>query len=361
MPNLSTYNIGITAKGRSMELDISHFQKPKQPKPSEGSRQDSVEAPVLPAVIAEQIAQSSVLEGEILPPPTESVPPTVPVEPIPTVPTIPIALRGFDLDKISSRAEMVRALTANLPLNEFNLPIFLYRPDMLDHSLLLDSENLVRRELEEMIDAAEVQIDYAEGFPTIQFGSPIWSQLPFEGRESFQAFLEYLELPGTRGIHHVTSVAPELVSEWYHLYYWKIRATAYDLFRMAHHARLREQRILSVEGDHYALSERLFKRLSKALGTKTDEDLAGMEFSELVTNLEKVARLQRQAAGLSATGGGKDDMGVHRPTSVEVVMRQTAQEEGSKQSQADELDMSAILQDENALKSAQELILRVHR
>jgi hypothetical protein len=73
--------------------------------------------------------------------------------------------------------------------------------------------------------------------------------------------------------------------------------------------------------------------------------------------LERVSRLQRQAVGLSPTGGNDYQA---KSSSVEVIMRETAEENRPKELETDVFDVT-LLQDPEITKRAQELIIRVNK
>ncbi len=149
-----------------------------------------------------------------------------------------------------------------------------------------------------------------------------------------------------------------MLLEWFHLHYWVSRAKAYDMFRAAHHQRLRESRIMSLENDHFLAGERIFKRLNRAIDNKTDEQLDAMDIDKLIGALEKVSKIQRSAAGLAAIGNGKE-VETPKSTSVEVIMRNVA-DEGVPRKTEEGFDMT-LFDDPETLDKAQDLIIRVNR
>ena len=280
-------------------------------------------------------------------------------DPIPVV-HIPPALRGIDLSKIETRTQFIRELTKNLPLNEYNLPLFIYRADLVDSGCVIDAdlEELDLSSVNDMLNAASLTLSYEQGFPTIGKGEPLWSILPYESRDAFDAFLQYLEQPGARKISDIASIPLEVTSEWAIQNYWQIRARAYDLYKLAHHTRLREHRILKLNDSHYVEGERLFQQLIKALGDKLQdpEALSEMPVKDMISALDKVAKLQRAALGLSTAGAAKDTD--QKMPQVEVIMREVSQQ-GKVEQREEDTDMTSLLQNPDLLQKAQEVIIKV--
>lgn len=275
---------------------------------------------------------------------------------------LPAVLRGLDVSKVETRTDFVRELNRTLPLNEYNLPIYVYRPDLLDPKLLTQSDRSAAKSmLADMLTNSITYLSYDHGFPTIIEDRPFWGQMPWESRDAFAGFLQYLDIPGARSLHKIPNITPDLLVEWFHQNCWSHRATAYDAFRVAHHARLREQRLMGVQDSQFRMTENLLAKVNKALEDKTDDDFKLLEFDKLVNSFDKLAKAQREVVGMSSGGGiGKDGLPLGG-TSVEVVMRKVADSRGQiKTINNDLVDMEALLADPAALESAQELIIKVN-
>lgn len=272
---------------------------------------------------------------------------------------LPAVLRGLDVSKVETRTDFVRELSRTLPLNEYNLPIYVYNPAFLDVRLLLSSERAdAKHLLGDMLTNSITYLQYDHGFPTLKDDLPIWSQLPWESRTAFEGFLQYIELPGARGIHKIESIEPGLLKEWFHENLWAVRSSAYDAFLTAHHARLREKRIFTVQDDHFKKSERLLQKVTDALEAKTTEDMSGVDFDKLVGSFARLAKVQQEALGI---GSGKDGL-PPASTNVEVIMRRAAASQGQvRKVDNDSVDMEALLNDPAALDAAQELIIKVNQ
>lgn len=271
---------------------------------------------------------------------------------------LPAALRGLDVSRVETRTDLVRELNRALPLNEYNLPLYIYRPDLLDPQALLQMDRpSAKQQLADMLANSIVHLSYDLGYPTIGKGdTPFWGQLLWESKQAFETFLAYLELDGVRGLHNIENVLPELASEWYHQNCWKLRAQAFDAFRVAHHSRMREQRIFSVQNDHYLKGQKLFQKVFNHLEKLPLDEL---EFDKGVNALEKLSKIVHSTLGIAASN---KDPNPTIGTSVEVVMRKTAESQHVvRKNDQDSVDMESLLNDPAALERAQELIIRVSR
>lgn len=273
-------------------------------------------------------------------------------------PYVPYSLRGSKISDVNTRSDLIRELSKHIPENEYGLPQYYYRPDMLDKQVLIGS--MERQEatfVDEMLQAAICQVNYDQGFPGLSDGTPVWGQLPWEGKESYDLFTMYLDQDGIRRIDRLNFEARELVVEYYNLNYWFTRAKSYDLFRAAHHSRLREQRIMNLEDNHWVEGERLVRRLFSAIGRKNDEELDKMEVDKLISSVERAVRIQRAAVGRGMNGDREGDS--PKATSVEIAMK-TVATVVEKTEEQEEFDLT-LLQNPELITMAQELIIKVNK
>lgn len=265
----------------------------------------------------------------------------------------PINTHGINLSRIETRLDLVKEAARTLPLNEFNLPTYIYRTDLLNVDML--------DHLEDMLTSAKIFLEYHHGFPTIKNDLPLWSQLEWEPKVAFEAFLQYLELPGGRTLRGIPNIAPDLLVQYYHMYYWGPRALSFDMFVTAHHERLRHQRIFEIEDTHWQASKTLFARLNNAVERIDDDKLAEMEPDKLIKMMAAAVNMQRLAAGLPTGGHHKGAEEGSKAPSIEVSMRQMAENSGVTPTAPQELDFSGIYNDPEALKAAQSIIIKVNR
>lgn len=276
-----------------------------------------------------------------------------------TASALPAVLRGLDVSKVETRTDFVRELSRTLPLNEYNLPIYIYNPAFLDISLLvIEGRENAKQMLGDMLTNSIIYLQYDHGYPTLKDDMPIWSRLPWETTTGFEGFLQFLEQDGARGIHKIVSIAPDLLKEWYHENAWMYRARAYDAYLTAHHARLREKRIFSVQDNQYKKSEALLERVTKAIESKSSEHWETLDADKLISAFARLAKVQQEALQIGAAKDG----GVNVGSSVEVIMRKTADSQGQiRKVDNDMVDMESLLADPQALEAAQELIIKVNR
>jgi hypothetical protein len=328
------------------ELDVSHFKA--SPSELEDLNAGSVEAPERPAALDTSSDQEDIpLTGEVLPatlPDPSRIPPRL------------TPVQRIIFSQIESRRDLMRELNQTLPLNEYNLPRFYYRADLLDYHQLAEANG----DAEKLLDVAIVHLEYSHGYPTNRDGQPFWSQLSYETAEAYGAFADYLALPGVRAFSDLKAYPEGALSEWFHTYAWHFRAKAYDMFRATHHTRMRVNRIMTTEDDHFLESQKMFRVLAREFNNKSAEDYAEMSPGDIISALEKVAKLQRVSAGLPATGAPEPSK-TQQPVSLEVQMRQIAKQEGIDHGEEEEIDTLELLQSPEALETAQELIIKVNR
>jgi hypothetical protein len=354
----------------------------------------------------------------------------------------------MDSTTANQAVEAVRALTHELPTNDFGLPIGIYRVDLLPFhdyvppnaaTLALPSPSeagngseLLRQTedhpceaqatgtnqpqessdpdpipdtngkgpyriagfLAKDLNQAFVPIQYDEGFPAFADGRPFWNRLDFEPQDVFYAFDQYLRMPlgrpssfdeggeidnygkeasGTRSLSAlVDQLYPNLTGnellgkidqyrESFYLYYWGMRAHAYDLFRVAQHQKQQELRALETQDEHYIDARKIRARLMQYMGSEE-------EFWDLMTPkvgvdlLKQVAQLERISAGIPAAGppGQKEDGDKHR--SFELAFRTIAQTARptvrASNEEGDAEVLTRALEDPDATEVLQELIIR---
>ncbi|KKN19221.1 hypothetical protein LCGC14_0947900 [marine sediment metagenome] len=244
---------------------------------------------------------------------------------------------------------------------------------------------------------AFVPLQYDEGFPAFENGQAFWYQLDSEPSDIFRAFETYLQMAcgragvsgdpedpedegdpgkaaaGTRSISSLVAMLHpaandiELLSiiehykRAYHVYYWGLRARAYDLFRVAQHRRRQEIRAIETQDEHYIDAKRIRHKIMQYING--DE-----EFWELMTPkvaidlLKQTTSLERISAGLPAAGpaaaGSEDRSG----ESLELTFRTIAQSnrassEGTVVDEEGEL-LDRALEDPVAVEILQRLIIR---
>ena len=272
----------------------------------------------------------------------------------------------------SGRLQFLEKLTAELPTNEFGLPLGIYRLDLIPNEP-------TREELRN----AFVPLTYNEGFPAFADGRPLWSHLPFEPAEAFQAFDGYLRLPlytgsGSRSLFDLTAnandlgipnniIEPEALQHFYFGYFWDYRVKAYDMWSTASRRKAQEIRAVETLDSHYFKSRALMKRLMQYL---EDEE----EFWDLMTPkvaidfYNKLVATQRISAGLNTTGGngsrGSNSDESNEGASVEILFRNLAQQnadarEGITIDQSNEA-LQQALDDPQTAEMAQELIIKLN-
>lgn len=330
----------------------------------------------------------------------------------------------------SIQINAIRALTAEMPLNDFGLPIGVYRTDLLPfhdyepnsksngHSrglLIVDADAdtdvdteqegapATSKEVEphifrtagfptKSLATAFMPLQYDEGFPAFENGVPFWQRLEYEPAEAFEAFNKYLQMSlgrvasnendddiedeydGTAasGIRSISRMASEMYPDsdllgmidiykgYYHLYYWGMRAHAYDLFRVAQYRKQQEHRAIETQDEHYIISRRIRHRLMKYFNDEEEfwglmTPKVGLEMFKTLTQLERIS------AGIPAAGPMSEETAAKGGAPFEVVLRTVAQAnqvtKGVTVTDEGEI-LDRALEDPKATGLLQELIIR---
>lgn len=275
------------------------------------------------------------------------------------------------------RAHTMRTMAKTIPLNDFGLPSFFYRADLVPAHV----EDAPIDEQGEFLDAATIELDYTQGFPMLPDGEPFWGILPGEPIEAHQAFRTYIGMVKNDGefaspvrqLHVLklqTGISTATLIAWLHTYFWTTRAQAFDTFEAVSQKRLKAYRLKSAENKHYLLAEGMIDQSIEYLQRAfADPEAAGLKPADAIRLLEKMAALQRVSCGASPTGpgpvGGKGDPNVESDTTpVEVIFRNIAQRSGQiteAQRGNDAQDVAQHLySNPDALQNAQELIIRMN-
>jgi hypothetical protein len=201
------------------------------------------------------------------------------------------------------RALAITYLSRQITLNEYQLPIFFYRSDLLpgDLSALTQAD----------VDAASVDLDYTEGFPTYGSGKTWWHQLPHETFGDYLLFKRYLAQAEEVGLRQrellaeEESVSSDKVDSLFQEYYWSWRSKAYDFFQVAADRKRREVRRTKTENSHFKTAEGMLN----ALITTVEEREGGLEkfFANLTPKdalecMRLLINIQRVSLGLSQNG-----------------------------------------------------------
>lgn len=344
----------------------------------------------------------------------------------------------------------VRALTKELPMNDFGLPIGLYRLDMLpwydyvapdsvpidklieaptttlvtvavkaplleegdlefadsllndDSSHITVSDDKTTTEVVSLVAEPEIHrlagfptnglegafiwLSYDEGFPAFHDGSPMWNQICFEPPEAFAIFQRYLQMhrgsvgkdeeigPAATGTRSIEALAVDLhgnvdlldkmeeYSNYFHMYYWNLRAKAYDIFRVAQHRKQQEIRAIETEDSHYITARKYMHKLQDFFDN--EEDFWDMLTPKTAIDfLKTLTQLERVSAGLPAGGPAMPKDGTPSTAqSLEVAFRSIAQDTNNHAIDHEGGDSTVLrdaLQNPADVEVLQELIIRV--
>lgn len=197
-----------------------------------------------------------------------------------------------------SQGDAIIHLSRDIPQNEYGLPLFFYRVDLLPYNLGQLTQNDA--------DNCVVELEYADGYPTFNGGNLFWQQLPAEPMNDFLLFQRYVDQALELGLRQIQmlamdqNISMEHVQELHKKYFWSARTRAYDLFQVAAERKRRELRARSIENNHYNIASDLIGKLTPFLeDPKTFEDLDARDKVEV---LRQLINIQRVATGLPQNG-----------------------------------------------------------
>lgn len=280
---------------------------------------------------------------------------------------------------ISLRADIFGKLSSGIPLNEFGLPKYFYRSDLIaeDFNGNDDADKAA------ILNGAKISISYAEGYPTFPSGRPLWEQMDDEDSLDFERFNVYKSQQHTLGYRQlyllsrdpsIASPSIDQLNELYILNYWSYRVKAHDLFIAALHRKMRENRLMSLENTQFMESQRFLDTLSKQMPVIFGDDrLQALTPVEAITIYERLWKIQQKALGAHSGANGKasnknqDTNDAPPNASLELTMRSVARQSGAvtviEQTNGDNADSDAMMEmlqrDPQSVGMAQELHIRL--
>ncbi len=285
---------------------------------------------------------------------------------------VPKSSEPETLDSLE-RVRVFNTLNSEIPINEYGLPEYVYRADLVPANL----DDLEYTERDRILHSAAIDLSYREGYPTLSTGRPFWARMEFEPEVLYSAFDAYLNMAseyGVRGLEVLSgepgiNLSMQRLSEAFTYFYWAPRCRAFDLFRVAAYQKVREARIMKTSDRHYLEAERLLSNLTKFF-TELDDDgnltwLKDLAPGVAVTCYEKLAKLQRIALDLPAHGSSSpQEGGIPQNAHLEVILRGLAQKADGDLAEVRSrttTDISLLLENPEAARLAQELIIQVGR
>jgi hypothetical protein len=282
---------------------------------------------------------------------------------------------SWSVGVVTTRVDVLRRLTDELSLNELGLPNYIYRSDLIPQTLF--DPDVTEEERLNILQSASFDLDYSEGYPCQQDGTPLWSQLAFEPTNAYTVFLEYLGatrredeegrlVSPVRTFFNTSKVLaiPEAkLRDLSYLYYWPARAKAYDLFMIANFQKQRETRALFVEDDHFLKARRWMKKAEARLeDIFADDDLLfDMKPKEVFNMFKELMVLQRISAGLPANGPAEGYQGVQGAglqRAIQTIAKQVGEESRVQDSQ--KRSIADMLDDPESIAALQDLIIKAN-
>jgi hypothetical protein len=258
-----------------------------------------------------------------------------------------------------SKGVAIHILSKSIPVNEYNLPIYYLRSDILPYDL----GDLTQDD----VDGCVASLSYAEGYPSTPENRLWWSQLPHEPFASYILFQEYLKQAVELGIRQIELLADaqkvqlEDVTEMYHEYFWSARARAYDLFQSAADRKKRELRIRSAEDHDYKLATKMMEKLQARFSEEPDAEWWNeLTAKEALDALEQLLKIRRLSLGLTGQHASSLPRNGIQSESVEVIMKSLVGAGMTAGADA-ATDIRSLLADPESAMMAQTLIIRATR
>lgn len=269
------------------------------------------------------------------------------------------------------RVKTFTSLNSEIPLNEYGLPEYIYRADLIPAEL----NDLSLNEQDRVLHSAAVDLSYREGYPTLPNGRPFWACMEFEPLVLHDAFDIYLNMPaqyGVRGLEKLAgdpaiNLSMQRLSEAFTYFYWGPRCKAFDLFRVAAYQKVREARIMQTSDRHFLEAERLLTNLITYFGAQGEDGslkwLEDLSPGVAITCFEKLAKLQRISLDLPAHGSSTPQEGdIPANAHLEVILRSLAQKADGDLADVRSrttTDINLLLENPEAARLAQELIIKM--
>lgn len=262
----------------------------------------------------------------------------------------------------ATRGDVIEHLSKEIPQNEYGLPTYYIRSDLLDVEGIRHRGHLTYQEA----DGAAQILNYRDGYPTLSTGSPFWVRMPHEPDPVFVLFQKFLDLVEIEGIRLVDTLAMreelpvEQLRSHYQEFYWSSRARAYDLFIVAAEAKRKQALMRKAENQHYDVAGQI---LEKVIGRINDEPdlIDDMEAEDLFKLFEQMVKVQRVSLGLSGQNSSSIPRDLATPgQSVEFVLRSLTKNAGLTDTSVSGLQdrIGVMMSDPDTAMSMQELIIR---
>jgi hypothetical protein len=209
-----------------------------------------------------------------------------------------------------SRGDAVALLSKDIGFNQYGLPEFFIRSDLLP---LTAGTPITPYD----IDAASVGLFYREGYPTTEAGTAFWNQLPHEPMAAFILLQKYINQAETHGIRQLELLAVEEDTELETLrqmsleFFWSSRARAYDLFISAAEMKKRQFRTRKMESVHFDQAQSLMDGLMQKFNIGDEnwwDELSVKEAIEMMDVLVKIQRLSMGLTGANASSLPKNPL-----------------------------------------------------
>lgn len=257
------------------------------------------------------------------------------------IPDLPEAFDGPEVlvfSEDATKGDIIYAISERIPTNEFGLPQFFIRSDLISGTHVSEDE----------IDAAAMGLFYHDGYPTLFSGSAFWNQLPHEPQQYFEYFQKFLDQAAEIGIRQLDLLAAHLGKHLYEIsaiakeFYWSSRARAYDMFIVAAEAKKRQHRIRNMENKHFMQADKLINELVARFQDDDDGDswIEELTAKEALEALELLVKVQRLSVGLVGQQSSSTNREFVEGEGTESMIRKIASGAGASSQQSDKFAAS---------------------
>jgi hypothetical protein len=264
-----------------------------------------------------------------------------------------------------SRGDAVAILSRDIGTNQYGLPQYFIRSDLLSMGANLTQDD---------VDSAAIGLFYQEGYPTLEDGTAFWNQLPHEPQTAHNYFQKYIEQAQEEGIRQLDLLAVSLgvdliqLKALYHEFYWSVRARAYDLFITAAGERKRQLRVRTMEDAHFNLAAQRLQALEAKFAIDPNDPESSwineLNAKEAIEALIELAKLQRLSLGLTGQHASSQPSNPLPPgASAQTIMEHLTRGANLAQEGQDNFlgRLNALLHDPEQGMQVQEAILRIGR
>jgi len=218
------------------------------------------------------------------------------------------------LKALTQASTIIQTLQHQIPTTPDNAPLAYIDPAVIQGKY--STIDLEETTLDD-VDDAIVPLQYSDGYPATEYGTPFWECLENEPTEYFDLFKKYREssyikhlqgrkagdpiqpiktngLTGGRMLTHVsnqTDTDRQVLRTIALMYHWALRARCYDLFMEKQLQARRDAEIQYMQSEHHRAARQIFERCEKWLEKHADalNPKTALEWMQMSIELERLS------------------------------------------------------------------------